>query len=272
MASPLSSNISRPSIGSTLSSTELNVADDPVPVHHRAPSQSQMLRPEPNDNLNAADDPVPDYRAQSQMLRPETNGYLNVADGPVPNDPVPDYRPQSQMLRPEPNGDLNGAYAYNPVPDYRAHSQMLRPEQNVNLNVVSPQVSASHPEPTQADVNMAEASEQGTSVDDGTGDSDVATNPGVVYNGPLSTELDFDLVWPGSEALCKTLKSAQSANQWQVPMGVLPISRRASSATFGPSSSSFDKGPSIEAIPSGDSHQAVHNVSEMVTVLVGSPI
>lgn len=97
-----------------------------------------------------------------------------------------------------------------------------------------------------------------------------APNPGVVHNGPLSAELDFDLVWPDSEDLFETLMSAESANQWQVPLGALPISTRASSASFGPTSSSFDKGPSIGAIPSGESHQAVHNVSEMVTALVSS--
>jgi hypothetical protein len=95
-----------------------------------------------------------------------------------------------------------------------------------------------------------------------------APNPGVVQNGPLSAELDFDLVWPDSEDLFETLMSSDSANQWQVPLGSLPISTRASSASFGPASSSFDKGPSIGAIPSGESHQAVHNVSEMVTALV----
>ena len=95
-----------------------------------------------------------------------------------------------------------------------------------------------------------------------------APNSGVVQNGPLSAELDFDLVWPDSEDLFETLMSSESASQWQVPLGSLPISTRASSVSFGPASSSFDKGPSIGAIPSGESHQAVHNVSEMVTALV----
>jgi hypothetical protein len=93
-------------------------------------------------------------------------------------------------------------------------------------------------------------------------------NPGIVQNGPLSAELDFDLVWPDSEDLFETLMSSEPANQWQVPLGSLPISTLANSASFGPASSSFDKGPSIGAIPSGESHQAVHCVSEMVTALV----
>jgi hypothetical protein len=96
------------------------------------------------------------------------------------------------------------------------------------------------------------------------------SNLGVVQNGPLSADLDFELVWPDSEDLFETLMSSESANQWQMPLGTLPISTRSSSASFGPASSSFDKGPSIGAIPSGESHQAVHNVSEMVTALVGS--
>ena len=96
-----------------------------------------------------------------------------------------------------------------------------------------------------------------------------AQNTGGAQSGPLSADLDFDLVWPDSEDLFETLMSSESANQWQLPLGTLPISTRASTSTFGPTSFSLDKGPSIGAIPSGESHQAVHNVSEMVTALVG---
>lgn len=60
--------------------------------------------------------------------------------------------------------------------------------------------------------------------------------------------------------------SEANANQWQMPLGSLPISARAGS-TFGNASSFHDRGTSIGAIPSGESHQAVHNVSEMVTAL-----
>jgi hypothetical protein len=85
-----------------------------------------------------------------------------------------------------------------------------------------------------------------------------ASNSSVIHNAPLSADLDFDLVWPDSEDLFETLMS-ESSNQWQLPMGTLPISGRASSASFG---------PTIGNISSGESHLAVHNVSEMVTALV----
>ena len=95
-----------------------------------------------------------------------------------------------------------------------------------------------------------------------------ASNPAGPHNNPVTADLDFDLVWPDSEDLFETLMSSESANQWQLPLGAFPLSTGASSTSFGPTSSSFDKGPSIGAIPSGESHQAVHNVSEMVTALV----
>jgi hypothetical protein len=92
--------------------------------------------------------------------------------------------------------------------------------------------------------------------------------PPVVQNGPLSADLDFDLVWPDSEDLFETLMASESTNHWQVPLGTLPISTRSSNATFATAGSFHDKGPAIGAIPSGESRQAVHNVSEMVTALV----
>jgi hypothetical protein len=105
------------------------------------------------------------------------------------------------------------------------------------------------------------------------GQQEGGTNPGTVQNAPPSAELDFNLIWPDSEEFFETLMSLDSTAQWQVPLPTLPISNRSHSsgnAAFGTASSFHDSGSSIGAIPSGESHQAVHNVSEMVTALVSS--
>ncbi|KAM3069364.1 hypothetical protein ACMFMF_008581 [Clarireedia jacksonii] len=83
-----------------------------------------------------------------------------------------------------------------------------------------------------------------------------------------SAELDFELIWPDSEDLFETLMSNDSTNQWQMPMGTLPITTRThmNNSIFGIPGPFHDKS-SIGAIPIGESHQAVHNVSEMVTSL-----
>ncbi|PQE03653.1 C2H2 type zinc finger domain protein [Rutstroemia sp. NJR-2017a BBW] len=83
-----------------------------------------------------------------------------------------------------------------------------------------------------------------------------------------SAELDFELIWPDSEDLFETLMSTDPTSQWQMPMGTLPISTRTNlnNSIFGTPGPFHDKS-SIGAIPIGESHQAVHNVSEMVTSL-----
>ncbi|PQE24635.1 C2H2 type zinc finger domain protein [Rutstroemia sp. NJR-2017a WRK4] len=83
-----------------------------------------------------------------------------------------------------------------------------------------------------------------------------------------SAELDFELIWPDSEDLFETLMSTDPTNQWQMPMGTLPITTRTNlnNSIFGTPGPFHDKS-SIGAIPIGESHQAVHNVSEMVTSL-----
>jgi len=65
----------------------------------------------------------------------------------------------------------------------------------------------------------------------------------LVQNAPLTADLDFSLVWPDSEYLFENLISSEAMNQWQMPLGTLPIS------TFGTT------GSSIGTIPSGESHQ-----------------
>lgn len=94
-----------------------------------------------------------------------------------------------------------------------------------------------------------------------------------MFNVPQSADLDFDLIWPDSEDLFETIMASENTNQWQMPFTTLPIT----SHTFQTNDMALEtsnpfhekvKSPSIGAIPTGESHRAVHNVSEMVTSLV----
>jgi hypothetical protein len=90
-------------------------------------------------------------------------------------------------------------------------------------------------------------------------------------NVAQSAELDFDLIWPDSEDLFETLMASENCNQWQTPFSTLPITSRVlqvNDSTIQPIHNFHGKGESIGAIPSGESHRAVHNVSEMVRTLV----
>jgi hypothetical protein len=98
-----------------------------------------------------------------------------------------------------------------------------------------------------------------------------AHGPVEPHNSALSTDMDFDLIWPDSEELLENLASLDSSAQWQSTLGALPISiggNEMGNNTFESSNFFHDKASSICVIPSGESHQAVHNVSEMVTSLV----
>ncbi|PGH07786.1 hypothetical protein AJ79_06174 [Helicocarpus griseus UAMH5409] len=80
-------------------------------------------------------------------------------------------------------------------------------------------------------------------------------------------ELDFSLIWPDSEDLYRTLISSDAANQWQIPLGTLPLPSNPHSlngTTFESPSSFDDRGAPIGAIPCGGSHQAVQDVTKMV--------
>ncbi|KAK2792437.1 hypothetical protein FQN52_003372 [Onygenales sp. PD_12] len=86
-------------------------------------------------------------------------------------------------------------------------------------------------------------------------------------NTPPRPELDFSLVWPDSEDLYQTIISSDAANQWQVPLGTLPLPSnppKSNSMNFESPSSFDDRGSPIGAIPCGGSHQAVQDVTEMV--------
>jgi hypothetical protein len=90
-----------------------------------------------------------------------------------------------------------------------------------------------------------------------------------------TAELDFELIWPDSEDLFQTIMSSDAVNHWQVPLGTLPFPAEnyaASNSSFGSPSSFDDRVPSIGIIPSGGNHQAVQNVSKMITSLVSMSI
>lgn len=92
---------------------------------------------------------------------------------------------------------------------------------------------------------------------------------------PPSADLDFDLMWPDSEDLFETLMATETTNQWQMPLTTLPISSKSlytSNNAFTSPNAFREQEPSIGQIPSGESHKAVHNVSNMVTTLVSRSI
>ena len=103
------------------------------------------------------------------------------------------------------------------------------------------------------------------------GDQNSVSGSSNIVMQPPSADLDFDLMWPDSEDLFETLMATEMNTQWQMPLTTLPISSRSlytSNAVFGSPSSFQEQAGSIDHIPSGESHQAVHNVSNMVTSLV----
>ncbi|OJJ43251.1 hypothetical protein ASPZODRAFT_74795 [Penicilliopsis zonata CBS 506.65] len=83
-----------------------------------------------------------------------------------------------------------------------------------------------------------------------------------------AVELDFALVWPDSESLFQSIMSSDSTDQWQMPLGTLPfppVSQDVGAMNFGSPNSFDDRTSSIGSIPSGGGHQAVRDVTEMVT-------
>lgn len=82
-------------------------------------------------------------------------------------------------------------------------------------------------------------------------------------------------MWPDAEDLFETLLATEATNKWQMPLTTLPMSSRpiypSSNMFEQPSPGTFgDSGSLISPIPSGESHRAVHNVSEMVSSLSSS--
>ncbi|PVH72705.1 hypothetical protein DL98DRAFT_609856 [Cadophora sp. DSE1049] len=87
---------------------------------------------------------------------------------------------------------------------------------------------------------------------------------------PLSADLDFDLMWPDSEDLFETLMAPDPTNPWQIPQNNAYSPPPQSVFNFGTPASIIDKGSPMSSVSSGESHRAVHNVSEMVTNLSSS--
>ncbi|KAJ5194257.1 hypothetical protein N7491_001593 [Penicillium cf. griseofulvum] len=84
----------------------------------------------------------------------------------------------------------------------------------------------------------------------------------------IASELDFALVWPDSENLFQSLMSTDTTYQWQMPLGTLPFSpivQDTNSMNFVSPNSFDDRRSSVGTIPSGGGHQAVRDVTEMVT-------
>jgi hypothetical protein len=101
-----------------------------------------------------------------------------------------------------------------------------------------------------------------------------ATAAGLQQATP-EAELDFELIWPDSEDLFQNIMSSDAVNQWQLPLATFPFPAEncaASNSSFGSPSSFDDRVPSIGAIPSGGNHQAVQDVSKMITSLVSLSI
>ena len=96
-----------------------------------------------------------------------------------------------------------------------------------------------------------------------------------LQNIALSADLDFELIWPDTEDLFHTIMSSDTS--WQMPLATLPFppgmtgtgaAQPDSVATYDTPSSFDDRASSVGSIPTGGSHQAVHDVSQMVTSLV----
>lgn len=123
-------------------------------------------------------------------------------------------------------------------------------------------------------VNGESPSASGHQIEMSTSHSEQNTPIENIFNMPQSVDLDFDLIWPDSEDLFETLMATENTTQWQMPVTTLPITSHASQTNnsvmeTGPPFRDKVADPSIGSIPTGESHRAVHNVSEMVSSLVG---
>ncbi|KAB8336976.1 hypothetical protein FH972_021280 [Carpinus fangiana] len=86
---------------------------------------------------------------------------------------------------------------------------------------------------------------------------------------PLADLDGFDLIWPDAEDLFQSITSLEPSSQWPLPLGVDSFSEDSHQESH---SSFRSQPPSITNIPLGANHQAVNDVSSMISGLVGSPI
>lgn len=89
-------------------------------------------------------------------------------------------------------------------------------------------------------------------------------------NEQTSVFLDFDLIWPDSEQLFESLMALDNTNARLLePLSDPPVSSLGLPQNIPASSRSSQQTTSLMgANTSGESHRAVHNVSEMVTAIV----
>lgn len=76
-----------------------------------------------------------------------------------------------------------------------------------------------------------------------------------------AADLDFQLMWPDSENLFQTIMSSD-VNSWPMPLGLLPFPPHSDAGSL----ASFES-PAL-SVPTGESQQAVQDVSQMITNLV----
>lgn len=88
--------------------------------------------------------------------------------------------------------------------------------------------------------------------------------------GTQSAYLDFDLIWPDSEHLFESLMALDTTTPSQLALATPSIGdfSKGLSNTVAPEKASSNILQSNGASLIGESHQPVHNVSEMVTALV----
>ncbi|KAJ5648534.1 hypothetical protein N7490_004906 [Penicillium lividum] len=94
--------------------------------------------------------------------------------------------------------------------------------------------------------------------------------PQVVHHSGMQNvnDMDFALVWPDSENLFHSLMSSDATDQWQIPLGTLPfppVVQDINGINFGSPNSFDDRSSSVGSIPSGGGHQAVRDVTDMIT-------
>lgn len=115
----------------------------------------------------------------------------------------------------------------------------------------------------------------GISVEAWVGDPASATN---LQYTPPSAEGEFDLIWPDTEDLFQSIMSSDPINPWQMPLGTLPFVTgfdQVNNLSCAQNSASYEPGLALDTTPSqnsSESHQAVQDVSQMVTTLVGVSI
>ncbi|CAG8081641.1 unnamed protein product [Penicillium salamii] len=142
----------------------------------------------------------------------------------------------------------------------KLHVRAMNAKQNQNI---LPQHSVAVDSTASWDTNSTSPFDQSTSATSQSWD-EAPGDPGM----HVASELDFALIWPDSENLFQSLMSSDTTDQWQMPLGTLPfppVVQDVNGMSFGSPISFDDRSSSIGALPMGGGHQAVQDVTEMVT-------